>query len=938
LCALVIFATTIALVPMTGFAEIADTSPAGETRKATGYGAYITAMQTGESPSQSVHVDLSSLHGGENVRLVKEYAGKTGDVVLTEETGRAEWTIEVSQAGLYTITLAYYPMEGTSSAVQRRLLIDGTVPFEEASQLEFGRVFARESTEDEERQTVLKEEPQWLSATLQDASGFYGPLQFYLTQGTHSLALESIAEPMAIASVTLNPPAEPVPNYTEAVAAYQRQGASAVQGVLKDGILKVQAEDTSAVSSPALYASADNTSPANEPYIYNEQKINVIGGTRWQEPGAWITWKIEVPESGLYHIGYRFKQNYLRDVPCVRSLRIDGEIPFSEAQNMEFAFDSSWQVTAAGGDTPYLFYLDKGSRTITLEVTLGALAPSLLDASQSLDELNTASWRLLTLLGSEPDLYRDYNIDQYMPDVIEVFRQQAAQLKKIAASWVDLTGKQDSNVAQMNQLAYQLDEMVRSPGQIPGIYSQFRDALSTFANLLLDVKKQPLLLDYLFIAEPQAALPTANVSFFLSLKDGVQKFLSSFVSDYNNLSGGTGDTSITVWVGNGLSGGRDQAMVLRRLIQQQFSPSYGTAVNLQLVPATTILTATVAGLGPDVALQVSGGDPANYAMRGAVADLSLMEDFDQVAERFSDSALVPYRYRGGIYALPETFSFLMMFYRRDILEQLGIDIGSIRTWQDLIGALPTIQGQNMNVSLMPNFNSYAMFLYQNQGQLYSEDGSRTALDSKTNLDAFHYFMRLFTDYNLPYAYNFVTRFRTGEIVIGIEDYTNYNLLQISAPEISGRWGMTTIPGIAGEDGAVQNISPSSGSGCVLMSASKNKEAAWKFMKWLTSSDTQYQYGKELESVMGVGARYNTANLEALARLPWRTVDKQVLLKQLKATRGIPEVPGGYMTSRNVGFAIATVYSENVSARDTLLGYVNQINREMALKRREFGLQ
>lgn len=190
-------------------------------------------------------------------------------------------------------------MEGTSSAVQRRLLIDGTVPFEEASQLEFGRVFARESTEDEERQTVLKEEPQWLSATLQDASGFYGPLQFYLTQGTHSLALESIAEPMAIASVTLNPPAEPVPNYTEAVAAYQRQGASAVQGVLKDGILKVQAEDTSAVSSPALYASADNTSPANEPYIYNEQKINVIGGTRWQEPGAWLHGKSKCRKAGF---------------------------------------------------------------------------------------------------------------------------------------------------------------------------------------------------------------------------------------------------------------------------------------------------------------------------------------------------------------------------------------------------------------------------------------------------------------------------------------------------------------------------------------------------------------------------------------------------------------------------------------------------------------
>lgn len=142
-------------------------------------------------------------------------------------------------------------MEGTSSAVQRRLLIDGQSLLRKPLSLNLAEYLPGKAQKMRRRQTVLKEEPQWLSATLQDASGFYGPLQFYLTQGTHSLALESIAEPMAIASVTLNPPAEPVPNYTEAVAAYQRQGASAVQGVLKDGILKVQAEDTSAVSSPA---------------------------------------------------------------------------------------------------------------------------------------------------------------------------------------------------------------------------------------------------------------------------------------------------------------------------------------------------------------------------------------------------------------------------------------------------------------------------------------------------------------------------------------------------------------------------------------------------------------------------------------------------------------------------------------------------------------
>ena len=73
-----------------------------------------------------------------------------------------------------------------------------------------------------------------------------------------------------------------------------------------------------------------------------------------------------------------------------------------------------------------------------------------------------------------------------------------------------------------------------------------------------------------------------------------------------------------------------------------------------------------------------------------------------------------------------------------------------------------------------------------------------------------------------------------------------------------------------------------------MSASKEKERGWQFMKWLTSGDTQYQYGKDLEGVMGVGARYNTANLEALTMLPWKTADEQALLEQMKATQGVPE--------------------------------------------------
>ena len=52
----------------------------------------------------------------------------------------------------------------------------------------------------------------------------------------------------------------------------------------------------------------------------------------------------------------------------------------------------------------------------------------------------------------------------------------------------------------------------------------------------------------------------------------------------------------------------------------------------------------------------------------------------------------------------------------------------------------------MNISMMPNFNSYVTFLYQMNGRLYTEDEKNRALDTKTALHAFNYFMRFYKDY------------------------------------------------------------------------------------------------------------------------------------------------------------------------------------------------
>ena len=122
-----------------------------------------------------------------------------------------------------------------------------------------------------------------------------------------------------------------------------------------------------------------------------------------------------------------------------------------------------------------------------------------------------------------------------------------------------------------------------------------------------------------------------------------------------------------------------------------------------------------------------------------------------------------------------------------------------------------------------------------------------------------------------------------------------------------------------------------------MNASKSQQEAWEFAKWWTSADAQYNYGVELESVMGASARYATANLEAFEQIPWNSEMYEILSQQMAWGRGIPQVPGSYYMPRNVNNAFRRVVISKDDAKETLFDYVYTINEELTSKRKEFGL-
>ena len=897
------------------------------------------------SPSEEVAIEAENYvrSDGMEVKVLTDYEGQAGNSIFTEEEGLVEWEVNIEEEGYYNLDVLYYPIEGKSSDIQRGIFIDGQLPFQEASIISFNRFWdnERDEIEVDNQGNDLKpsqvEAPEWSEMLVRDSSGYYNkPFEFYFSKGEHTITFVSQREPMVIRKITLKP-REEVMSYEEKMAEYTAKGYEKASGET----ITIEAEKASLKSSPMLYPVTDHSSPAITPYSPSEIKMNTIGGEKWNTSGQWIEWTINVPATGLYELGLNLKQNFIRGIPVTRKLTIDGKVPFKEAEQLTYKYDSNWRTEFIGdGENPYLFYLEEGQHTLRLEATLGDLAPLIREVELGVKNLNELYRKVIMVTGVEPDKYRDYQLTSVLPDVIEGFGEERDRLNEVAKNLQELVGGSSDKDAILLTVAKQTDMFNKDIEKIISRLADFKLNIGTLGTWLIDMQKAPLQIDALYVVAPGGELPKTNNSLASRMWHNVQKLYYSFIIDYNaigNVSEDKEARTITVWVPTG----RDQANTIKALIDESFTPETGINVNLMLVQPDVLLRATLSGEGPDVAMQVTNDVPLNFAMRVVAIDLKQFPDYDQVAERFYDSAKVPYSFDGAAYALPETETFFMLFYRKDILKELDLEVP--KTWDEVKTCLSVLSKNNMEVGL-PVINVlnadmvYGNFLYQQDGQFYTDDAKASALDSDTGVNTFKEWVKYYTDYTLTREYDFVSRFRTGEVPIGIADYQTYNTLQVSAPEIDGLWGFTTMPGTVMEDGSVNTSSTAGGTGMIILEQSKDKEAAWEYLKWWTSEEIQVQYGREMEGLMGAAARYPTANKAALSKLPWPIQDYKNLEAQLETVKGIPQVPGGYYTARNVNNAFyKVVVDKEVGAREALMDAVRYIDDEITNKRKEFGL-
>ncbi len=888
--------------------------------------------------------------GGAEIKVLPELAGKENVLAWTNGEGWVEYRVDVPESALYEIGFEYYPLPGKEMSIEIGLMIDGKFPFKDAEAIVLDRIWrdAEEIRRDPAGNDVLpgqEEAPAWTFLDLKDTQGFYNEAyRFYLLAGEHRLRITLNREALALKEIRLHPERK-IPTYAERLEEWKAIGARPAASAA----IKIQAEDTSLKSDSSLVPTYDKSDPFTEPFSPSKIRRNTIGQYPWKIPGMWIAWRVSVPEDGLYRVAFKARQNFQRGMSVNRHFLVDGEIPFKEAESMEFAYGLNWTMREVGlPGEPALVYLTAGEHELRLEGSLGRLSRILTDIDDYAYQLNGVYRKFIMIMGADPDLYRDYQLEKEIPGLKDFLVNMSVKLTQCADDFERISGQKGSEAATLRTAAVRLRQFSRKPETIPARLKSFGDSVNDLAAWIIYRREQPLELDYLLVSAPGGKLPRARAHILARAVSGVRSFIASFTEDYTSIGGtgrkgSKGKGGITVWAGSG----RDQAQVVMDLINDSFVPETGINVNVSLVQGG-LIEATLAGKGPDVCLQVARGQPVNLAARGALADLGGYEGFEEVASRFAPGAMIPYEYRGGTYALPVTQNFYMMFYRKDVFEELGAPLPE--TWDDLFRIIPVLQRNNMEVGLplqsvdaqnlidngMGSRNLFPTLLAQLGGSFYVDDFKRSGLDSAEAIKAFTMWTDFYTRYGFNLTLDFPNRFRTGQAPLGIYGYTLFNQLSVLAPEIRNEWGMVPIPGMRRADGSIDRSEPASGSACVIFNKARDKEACWKFLEWWTRPDVQYAYARQLEILMGPAARMDTAVLGAFDRLPWSPRDARSIKEQWKHVREIPEVPGGYFSIRSVDMAFNKVFYENYSPREIMSYYNDMIDEEIARKRRELG--
>ncbi|MDQ3655522.1 MAG: sugar ABC transporter substrate-binding protein, partial [Chloroflexota bacterium] len=291
--------------------------------------------------------------------------------------------------------------------------------------------------------------------------------------------------------------------------------------------------------------------------------------------------------------------------------------------------------------------------------------------------------------------------------------------------------------------------------------------------------------------------------------------------------------SFASWVGS--------SEVLQALRDQFQELHPNITVDFEDVPAeefTDRLTTRIAGGNPPDVAFLDQSAVVDFASRNALLELGPYADgsaaviVDDYVPAFLEAAL----WEGKLYGLPYDGESTGLFYRTDLFEAAGI-AGPPTTWEEFETAAQALTDTEARTYGFITFATEAAYywypwLWQNGGELLSEDGTQILFNSDAGKEAAEFYVRLAdyspADYLNSNSYDGRIAFAEGQVAMYVAGAWFAGVMQSEFPDIDGLWSAAPLPE------RVRCATTVAGDTLVIPASSQNHDASWKWIEFLSA--------------------------------------------------------------------------------------------------------
>ncbi|MBA2537039.1 MAG: sugar ABC transporter substrate-binding protein [Actinobacteria bacterium] len=317
-----------------------------------------------------------------------------------------------------------------------------------------------------------------------------------------------------------------------------------------------------------------------------------------------------------------------------------------------------------------------------------------------------------------------------------------------------------------------------------------------------------------------------------------------------------------------------------------------------------LITSVAGNKTPDVS-QMGTTWMGEFAKTGALEEVPDDIDVDAFFDGARDTGVVG----GTTYGVPWYIETRVLYYRTDIAQKAGLD-GPPETWEELKDAAKAMQkkgGAKWGIGLQPGgigaWQTFLPFYWQAGGDILSEDGE-FQLDSPEMVEALEYYKSFYdegvTQKSWPEGFDITPEFVNGNIPMFFSGPWHMGLIKdAGGAKLEGKWDVAPMPE---QDSSTSFVG---GSDLVVFSGSDNKDAAWKFVSWLSEAEIQVKWYETVAGLPAVEAAWDESALSDDEQL-------QVFGEQLNDAKSPPAIPKWEEIAGEIDGEIEKVTSGNTA--------------------------